>query len=225
MLTGVYGAFATGKSQLAHQLAEWFAAHAVSSPRWVYFFDTENTFRPERIADMAAPREHDQATVLQHIRHIEAANLTQIKALIRRFDNLASEEPPALVVVDSLSNPFRREVGGEQPNLHRLHRDFIQVLEKLEGIARTYAIPVFLTSQVSSKPGSGLTGAPRSVSKPFMNNLWSHFVKASCFLEDAEELVGGPRGPRLLRATLMNHGTQPNQTMDYIIRVSGLEGV
>src|SRR6185295_9856599 len=75
-ITEAFGEFGSGKTQLAHQLAV-----NVTRPKEegglggdALFIDTENTFRPERIMQMAEHIELDGKEVLKRIRVARAFN-------------------------------------------------------------------------------------------------------------------------------------------------------
>ncbi|HLD57060.1 MAG TPA: helix-hairpin-helix domain-containing protein, partial [archaeon] len=68
-ITEAHGAFGSGKSQLAHQLAvtAQLPKEKGGLEGKVIFIDTEQTFRPERIQDMATALGLDTETVLANI--------------------------------------------------------------------------------------------------------------------------------------------------------------
>lgn len=155
-MTEVFGEFGSGKSQISHELAV-----TVQLPPEqgglngeCVFIDTENTFRPERIDQIAAGFELDREEVLQNIHVARAFNSShqilmadKINELIQKGNNVK------LVVVDSLMAHFRAEYVGRE-SLAVRQQKLNQHLHSLQQIANTYNVAVFITNQVQAKPDS-----------------------------------------------------------------------
>ena len=118
-ITEFYGEFGSGKTQIAHQLA----VNVQLPPEngglngSVIIIDTENTFRPERIKDMAegVSLEHDD--VLKNIHVARAYNSNHQILLVDKAEKLAeelidTEKPVRLLIVDSATAHFRSEYVG-----------------------------------------------------------------------------------------------------------------
>lgn len=155
-MTEVFGEFGSGKSQISHELAV-----TVQLPPEqgglngeCVFIDTENTFRPERIDQIAAGFELDREEVLQNIHVARAFNSShqilmadKINELIQKGNNIK------LVIVDSLMAHFRAEYVGRE-SLAVRQQKLNQHLHSLQQIANTYNVAVFITNQVQAKPDS-----------------------------------------------------------------------
>ncbi len=118
------------------------------------FIDTENTFRPERIEQIANGFELDIDEVLQKIHVARAFNSShqilmaeKINELIQQGNNIK------LVIVDSLMAHFRAEYVGRE-SLAVRQQKLNQHLHALQQIANTYNVAVFITNQVQAKPDS-----------------------------------------------------------------------
>jgi len=110
-ITELYGEFRTGKTQIAHQLCV-----TVQLPREqgglganAAYIDTEGTFRPERIVEMAERFGLDPKQVLQNITVGRAYTSDHQVNLAREIAGLARDKNIRLVVVDSLTSHFRAE--------------------------------------------------------------------------------------------------------------------
>ena len=96
------------------------------------FIDTENTFRPERIVQMAMAYELDPTEVLKSIHIARAFNSHHQMLLIDKAKEISKEFPIRLLVVDSLTSHFRAEYIGRgalaerqqklNKHLHSIHR-------------------------------------------------------------------------------------------------------
>ena len=152
-ITEAYGAFASGKSQLGFQLAV-----NVQLPKEkgglngaCLFIDTEATFRPERIVQIAEAMSLDAKKVLGNIFVARAFNSDHQMVLVEKAKDIIKEKNVKLVIVDSLTALFRSdytgrgELAGRQQKLNR-HIHAIQRLADVNNIA------VYVTNQVMARP-------------------------------------------------------------------------
>ena len=108
-ITEVFGEFGSGKSQISHELAV-----TVQLPKEkggldgeCVFIDTENTFRPERIEQIADAFGLDHEEVLRKIHIARAFNSShQILMVDKINDLIQSGKNVRLVIVDSLMAHF-----------------------------------------------------------------------------------------------------------------------
>ena len=104
-ITEVFGEFGSGKSQISHELAV-----TVQLPEELggldgecVFVDTENTFRPERIRQIAEGFELDSEEVLSRIHVARAFNSAHQILMVDKINELIqSGNNVRLVIVDSV---------------------------------------------------------------------------------------------------------------------------
>ncbi len=160
-----FGEFRTGKTQIAHQLCV-----NVQLPKEeggiegnALYIDTEGTFRPERIIQMAEAKNLDSKKILKNIVYGRAYNSDHQILLIKEAANIIKEKNIKLIIVDSLIGHFRSEyVGrGTLANRQQLLNMHLHDLLRLCDIHPDLAIIV--TNQVAAKPdvfyGNPLTAA------------------------------------------------------------------
>ncbi len=118
-MTEFYGEFGSGKTQIAHQLAVnvQFPQERGGLNGSTIIVDTENTFRPERIRDMAEGAELDYEDVLKNIHVARAYNSNHQILLVQKAKELAdeladTEKPVRLLIIDSATAHFRSEYVG-----------------------------------------------------------------------------------------------------------------
>jgi DNA repair protein RadA len=170
-ITEFAGEFGTGKTQIAHQ-----AAVDVQLPvdqgglsGEVVYIDTESTFRPERIVDMAKALSLDPTEALTRIHVARAFNSNHQMLLVAKAQELAREKPIRLLVVDSLTAHFRSEYAGRgelAPRQQLLNKHLHELLK----FGDTYNAAVIVTNQVSSRPDI-LFGDP---TRPIGGNIVAH---------------------------------------------------
>ena len=153
-VTEFFGEFRTGKTQLMHQLCV-----NVQLPRdkgglegRALYIDTEGTFRPERIIQMAEGLDLDHKKILQNIIFGRAYNSDHQILLIKEAANLIKEKNVKLIVVDSLIGHFRSEyIGrGTLANRQQLINGHLHDLLRLADIYPELGVVV--TNQVQAKP-------------------------------------------------------------------------
>jgi len=117
------------------------------------WIDTESTFRPERIKQIATDLKLDQTKALRNIRIVRAFNSDHQMLVAEKLDELINKDklPVKLVIVDSLMAHFRAEFVGRGTLADRQQKlnKHMHVLMKL---ADMHNFAVYVTNQVMAKP-------------------------------------------------------------------------
>ncbi len=152
-ITECYGAFGSAKTQIAHQLAV-----NVQLPKdkgglegTALYIDTEQTFRPERIMQMANALGMDGDEVLKNIYYGRAYNSDHQILLVEKAKDIIKENNIRLIIVDSVTAHFRAEYSGRGQLADRQQR-LNRHLHTLQKYADTYNLAVYITNQVMAKP-------------------------------------------------------------------------
>jgi DNA repair protein RadA len=187
-----YGEFGSGKTQIVHQ-----AAVTVQLPedegglgKSVIFIDSENTFRPERIIQMAEGRGLDPEKILENIQVARAYNSADQILWAEKAAEMAQSGDIGLIVVDSLTSQFRADYIGRgtladrQQKLNR-HMHTLQRAGDLNNIA------VVVTNQVMAKPDT-FFGDPTA---PIGGHIVGHTSTFRLYLRKSK---GGKRVARLM---------------------------
>jgi len=153
-ITEMYGKFASGKSQLGFQLAVNVQKPVEEGGLGgaVLFVDSEATFRPERITQLAEAQGLDPQTVRNNIHIARAENSDHQIILIEKAEEMIKEKNIRLIVIDSLTSHFRADylgrgaLGERQQKLNK----HVHMLQKL---AEKYNLAVYVTNQVMDNPG------------------------------------------------------------------------
>ncbi len=142
-ITLVYGVSNTGKTTLALQCAA-----AVSRGRQkVLYLDGENSFSPERLAQIAA---HDVHAVASRIFVFKLHRFHDQTLLLEDLDRFASRNV-ALIVVDTITSLYRLELT-DPWRVFASNRSLNRQLAYLLHTARTCDAAVLVTSQVHNAP-------------------------------------------------------------------------
>ncbi len=196
----LFGEFGSGKTQIAHQLCVM-----VQLPKekggvegHAFYIDTENTFRPERIVQMAEGFELDPDEVLSRIHVARAYNSSHQMLLVDKVKELSKDAPARLLVVDSLTAHFRAEYVGRgaladrQQKLNKHMHDLLRWADLNNGI-------VCVTNQVSAKPDA-FFGDP---TRPIGGHIVGHTATFRIYLRKSK---GPKRIARLIDSPHLPEG-------------------
>ncbi|NQU98112.1 DNA repair and recombination protein RadA [Candidatus Woesearchaeota archaeon] len=149
-ITECFGAYGSSKTQLAHQIA---VNCQVEDPDAVaVYIDTENTFRPERIKQMAEAQGLNVEQVLKNIKVARAYNSDHQMLLAEKVEDLIKEGLKVRVlIVDSLTAHFRAEFVG-RGTLAERQQKLNKHMHVLSKVADIYNLCVYVTNQVMAKP-------------------------------------------------------------------------
>ena len=153
-ITECYGEFGSGKSSLAHQLAVNVQLNKEKggAEGMAVWLDTESTFRPERIKQIAELNGLDPETTLKNIKVARCFNSDHQMLLAEKVEDLIKEgNAVKLVIVDSLMSHFRADFSGRGQLADRQQK-LNKHLHQLQKLASSYNVIVYVTNQVMSKP-------------------------------------------------------------------------
>jgi DNA repair protein RadA len=183
-ITEFYGKFSSGKSQVGFQLS-------VNVQRPIdkgglggkaVFIDTEGTFRPDRIKQMAEGAKMDPREVLNNILVMRAENSDHQVLIVDKLENIIAQENVRLIVIDSLTSHFRADYigrGALSERQQRLNRH-IHLLQKLSD---RFNLAVYFTNQVMDNPGI-LFGDP---TVPIGGHVIAHAATYRVYLRKGKE--------------------------------------
>ncbi len=153
-ITEIYGKFASSKSQWCFETAV-----TVQLPKEkgglggnCLYIDSENSFRPERVIQIAKHLKLEPEKILKNIFVARAYNADHQMLLAEKADEIIKEKNIKLVIVDSLTAQFRSEYIGRGMLADRQQKlnKHIHTLQKL---SEKYNLAVYVTNQVMDNPG------------------------------------------------------------------------
>jgi len=153
-ITEAFGAFGSGKTQLGLSLAvnvQMPLEKGGAEGKAVYI-DTEGTFRPERIRQIAESKGLNPESVLKNILVARAFNSDHQILLIDKVGELIKDgEKIRIVIVDSLTAHFRAEFSGRGMLADRQQK-LNKYLHNLMKMAEQYNLAIYVTNQVMANP-------------------------------------------------------------------------
>lgn len=152
-VTEFYGEFGSGKSQICHTLCA-IARQPVENGglnSGVIYIDTEGTFRPERVEQIARARGLDASEILKSIAVCKVYNSSHLELIVKDLGRYIDDFKAKIVVIDSIISLHRAEFAGRGTLADRQQR-LNGMLHKLIRLAEIYNISVIITNQVQSSP-------------------------------------------------------------------------
>ena len=152
-ITEFYGEYGSGKSQMCHQLC----VNVQLPPERgglngaALYVDTENTFRLERIVQMAKHAGLAPEEAVKNIIYAEAYTSDHQMFLLENADEIIKKNNIKLIIVDSLTSHFRSEYVGREM-LARRQQKLNKHMHKLIALARAFNTVAVVTNQVMAKP-------------------------------------------------------------------------
>ncbi|MFA5412063.1 MAG: DNA repair and recombination protein RadA [Candidatus Micrarchaeia archaeon] len=197
-ITECFGKFSSGKSQVGFQLAvnAQKALATNDTPAKVLFIDTESTFRPERIVQIAEAQGLDPQEVLKNILVAKAENSDHQLILVEKAGNVIEKENIKLIIVDSLTSHFRADYAGRGA-LGERQQKLNKHIHTLQRYADKYNLAIYVTNQVMDNPGI-LFGDP---TMPIGGHILAHAATYRLYLRKSKEekriarLVDSPNMP------------------------------
>jgi DNA repair protein RadA len=206
-ITEIAGEFGSGKSQLCHTLCVTAAAVNNNKEKRgrpgtvpaaaaagigrnnnnsIIFIDTENTFRPERIHQIAEGRGFEPEEIMKRVFVCKIYNSAHLEAIIKNLGKSIENYKAKLVVIDSIISLHRAEFPGRETLAERQQRLNV-MLHKLIRLAEIYNVAVVLTNQVQSQPDNffgGIGGGDPT--RAAGGNIMGHASTYRIFLRKAD---------------------------------------
>ena len=152
-LTEFYGEFGSGKSQICHTICctVQLPTDKGGLDGGAVYIDTEGTFRPERLAQIAEARGMNAEEVLSRVMVARAYNSAHQELIVKDLGRILEKNKVKLVVVDSAVAHYRAEFLGRGTLAERQQR-LNRFMHQLLRTAEIYNIAVVLTNQVQAAP-------------------------------------------------------------------------
>jgi len=180
-ITELYGEYGTGKTQVCHTLCVTVQqSKAEDNISRALYIDTENTFRPERIASIASARKIDPSVALENVIVAKAYNSSHQEVIIQESPNVINLHNIKIMIVDSIVSHYRAEYLGRSVLSERQQR-INRLLHILLRIAETCKIAVVITNQIQSSPDA-IFGDPN---KATGGNVMAHSSTYRLYLKKA----------------------------------------
>src|SRR3989338_9667612 len=207
-----FGEFGSAKTQIGHALA--VSVQTVEKDAVAVYIDTENTFRPERIIQLAKGAGMDPDEVLRNIKVARAYNSDHQMLLAEKVEDLIKKKGMnvKLVVVDSLTAHFRAEFIGRGTLADRQQK-LNKHLHTLANLADMHNFCVYVTNQVMAKPDMFFGDPTQAIG----GHIVSHASTFRVYLRK------GKKGTRV--AKLIDSPSMPEGEANFYVDETGIKDV
>jgi len=199
-VTEMHGMFGSGKTQVGFQLSltvQRPIKEGGMNGSCIYL-DAENTFRPERIKQMAEALSMNPKEALENIHVARAYNSDHQMLLAEKAGEMIREKNIKLLVVDSVTSNFRADFIG-RGELATRQQKLNRHLHTLQRLSDVYNIAVYMTNQVMARPDI-LFGDP---TVPIGGHILGHFSTYRIYLRKSK---GETRIARMIDAPNLPEG-------------------
>ncbi|KAI9735402.1 MAG: Meiotic recombination protein dmc1 [Claussenomyces sp. TS43310] len=174
-VTEIYGEFRCGKTQLAHTMSvvAQLPKEMGGGEGKVAYIDTEGTFRPERILQIAERFGVNPGVALENISYARGANSEHQMELLDTLAPFFATNEYRLLVIDSVMALYRTDYSG-RGELSERQQALGQYLRRLTQMAEEFNLVVLLTNQVQSDPGASALFAAADGRKPIGGHTLAH---------------------------------------------------
>ena len=210
-ITELVGEFAAGKSQICHTLCVAASKLIKNDSGNIIFVDSENTFRADRIHQIAEQRGLDPLLILEKIFHCQVYSSEHLESVIYDLDKSIEQYNAKIVIIDSLISLHRAEYSGRGTLADRQQR-LGKMLNKLRRYADIYNIAVVITNQVVSHPDVAHPGFDST--KAAGGNIVAHGSTYRIFLR---------KSGKNRVATMFDSPSHPYEHIKFSISESGIQ--
>ena len=223
-ITELVGEFGSGKSQICHTLCiatqqliednqhnDIKNSNIHSTAGNIIFIDSENTFRADRIHQIAEQRGLDPLPILEKIFHCKVYSSEHLESIVNDLGKSIEQYNAKLVIIDSIISLHRAEFSGRGTLADRQQR-LGKMLNKLRRYADIYDIAVVITNQVVSYPDGAHPGFDST--KAAGGNIVAHGSTYRIFLRKS--------GMNRV-ATMFDSPSHPCEHIKFSISESGIQ--
>ena len=210
-ITELVGEFGSGKSQICHTLCVAASKLIKNDSGNIIFIDSENTFRADRVHQIAEQRGLDPLSILEKIFHCKVYSSEHLESIIDDLDKSIEQYNAKMVIIDSIISLHRAEFSGRGTLAERQQR-LGKMLNKLRRYADIYNIAVVITNQVVSYTDGTHPGFDSM--KAAGGNIVAHGSTYRIFLR---------KSGKNRVATMFDSPSQPYQHVKFSISESGIQ--
>ena len=210
-ITELAGEFGSGKSQVCHTLCIAASKLIKNDAGNIIFIDSENTFRADRVHQIAEQRGLDPLPILEKIYHCQVYSSEHLESVINDLDKSIEQYNAKIVIIDSIISLHRAEFSGRGTLAERQQR-LGKMLNRLRRYADIYNIAVVITNQVVSYPDN--MHPEFDSMKAAGGNIVAHGTTYRIFLK---------KSGKNRVATMFDSPSHPYQHVKFSISESGIQ--
>ena len=203
----VFGANKTGKTQICHQLS----VQAFENSFKVVYLDTENTFRPERVRELAESNKYNSEKTLKNILVSKIMSNNALLLKLNELDSLIKSNNVKLLIVDSINNFFRIDRSGKELSFLKAKTTYLKILKKINNLTQQFQLITILTAQVTPNFVEDAVVKEFPVGLQYLNHFFSEVLYLSYKKKD------------MIYVHIINSHFLPEKKVMYSITKRGIE--
>ncbi len=212
----IFGANKTGKTQFSHQLCVQSYKKGVKrkpakNSRMVYYFDTENTFRAERIRELANTRGLPSDSILKSILVSQIMSNSALLMALNNLEGTIKKNIGDVLIIDSINNYYRYEQGNKAISFYQAKTTFMSILNKIYELTEKYRLITIATAQIAPNFIENAIIKEKPVGNQFLNHFFTEYLYLSSQDKDSNYIH------------LVNSSFLPEKKIFYKITSAGIE--
>ncbi len=180
----VFGGNSTGKTQLCHQLCVQLFKHSLNEQSKrpmkqnlnIFYLDCENSFRPERLKEFSRDLNHEFQEVLKSITVSNVMSNSVLLLSLEELENRIGKKKVGLLIVDSINNFFRSELGSKEDSISKVNAVFMKILNTINAITKKFNLITILTAQITPNFNENAIIRELPVGHRYLNHFFSEFL-------------------------------------------------
>ena len=183
----IFGSNKTGKTQFCHQLCiqafDIFSRGSYQSKQknsiLTVYFDLENTFRPERIQQLALKKKLDYKSVFKSINISKIMSNSAFLLKLKEIKGQDYLKDIKLLIIDSINIYYRIEQSDREIPFYNAKKSFLEILTIIDEITRNYNLVTIVTAQITPNFIQNAIIEELPVGNQFLNHFFSEYFYLS----------------------------------------------
>lgn len=177
----IFGANKTGKTQICHQICiqtyKLFSQKSEQKDKiFTYYLDLENTFRPERIQQLAINKNLDYKKVFKSINISKIMSNSALLLKLKEIKDQENLKDVKVLIIDSINNYYRIEQGDKEISFHNTKTNFLKILKIIDEITRKHNLITIATAQITPNFIQNAIIEELPVGNQFLNHFFSEYI-------------------------------------------------
>jgi RecA/RadA recombinase len=187
----IFGENKTGKTLLCHQLCvqsylQFFNMNKKfnnQGEHFIFYFDSENTFRPERLKELIINYNINYNKLLKTILVSKIMSNSALSLSLNDLESRLKLNPYNILIIDTVNNHYRSEIASRITSINKTKLIFLKILSKINKLTRKFNLITILTAQVTSN----IIQVPTIRVIPVGNLILNHFCSEYLYLDNLNQ--------------------------------------
>ncbi len=180
----IFGANRTGKTQLSHQLciqaficfSKELESFRKKDLKHIYYFDTENTFRPERLKELAVAFGFENSKILETILVSKIMSNSAFLFSLKNLEKIIEKTHIGVLIIDSINNHYNSELADKTISFNKAKERFLKILIEINKLTKNYNLFTVALAQVTSNIGKEIMIPVIPIGNQILNHFFSEYI-------------------------------------------------